>query len=123
MAIESIRSSFRSVRGCAGVVVAIADAGDFWMVGLQLAGPSCLFLAAWRLRPTFRRQEDTRPTDLVWRRACDASPPSLFSRADCGADASFGRSVISRRRHLHEAGALAGDVIVTCPGFHRGKGD
>jgi ABC-type transport system involved in multi-copper enzyme maturation permease subunit len=63
---------------------------DFqWMVGLQLGGAALLlFLAAWRLRPTFRRQEDT-PARRTWfggalargRRARFFAPP------DCGTDA------------------------------------
>ena len=75
--------------------------GDFdWMVGLQLGGAALfLLLAVWRLRPTFRRQEET-PVRLGWLQTTRAQgpPPALASSGpSAAADAVSGRSVTSRR--------------------------
>ena len=56
------------------------------MVGLQL-GAAVLFIliAAWRLRPVFRRQEESRPR-LTWF-AERARTPRWLNRPECGSDA------------------------------------
>jgi ABC-type transport system involved in multi-copper enzyme maturation permease subunit len=64
--------------------------GDFeWMVGLQL-GAAALFLllAVWRLRPTFRRQEET-PVRRGWFKVREPKKrsPRWFARPECGTDA------------------------------------
>jgi ABC-type transport system involved in multi-copper enzyme maturation permease subunit len=67
-----------------------AMGGEFeWMVGLQLGGAALLLLlAVWRLRPTFRRQEEA-PVRLRWfpgREAKDRRP-RWFARPECRGDA------------------------------------
>jgi ABC-type transport system involved in multi-copper enzyme maturation permease subunit len=93
--------------------------GDFeWMVGLQLAGASLLLLlAAWRLRPTFRRQEDT-PARRTWFGNAGARRRRrrFFARPECGADA-----VLWKERYFAPADIftklvlLPAIVIVTLP--------
>jgi ABC-type transport system involved in multi-copper enzyme maturation permease subunit len=64
--------------------------GDFeWMVGLQLGGAALfLLLAVWRLRPTFRRQEEA-PVRLRWfpGREAKAGRRRWFARPECRGDA------------------------------------
>jgi ABC-type transport system involved in multi-copper enzyme maturation permease subunit len=57
-----------------------------WMIGLQ-AGASVLFLlvAAWRLRPVFRRQEESQPRRTWF--ATRARPSRWLNRPECGSDA------------------------------------
>jgi ABC-type transport system involved in multi-copper enzyme maturation permease subunit len=60
-----------------------------WMVGIQLAAAALfLVLAAWGLRPAFRRQEET-PARRTWFRGAGGSGPRRrwFARPECGADA------------------------------------
>jgi ABC-type transport system involved in multi-copper enzyme maturation permease subunit len=58
----------------------------FWMVGLQL-GAAVIFIliAAWRLRPVFRRQEESPPR-LNWF-APRGHRPRWLNRPQCGSDA------------------------------------
>jgi hypothetical protein len=58
----------------------------FWMVGMQF-GASVFFIliAAWRLRPIFRRQEESRPR-LTWF-GSRARTPRWLKRPECGPDA------------------------------------
>jgi ABC-type transport system involved in multi-copper enzyme maturation permease subunit len=61
-----------------------------WMFGIQLAGAGLLLLLAiWRLRPTFRRQEETasrRDRSRSWGLRRRSRP---FARPECGADPIF----------------------------------
>jgi ABC-type transport system involved in multi-copper enzyme maturation permease subunit len=62
----------------------------FWMVGLQIgAGVFFILIAAWRLRPIFRRQEESRPR-LTWF-ASRARTPRWLKRPECGPDAMLWR--------------------------------
>src|SRR5262249_24826028 len=57
-----------------------------WMVGLQFAlGVLFLAIAAWRLRPIFRRQEESRRW-LTWF-SPETRRPRWLRRPECGADA------------------------------------
>jgi len=71
-----------------GPSVSSVMADFLWMVGLQLGGAALLLLiAAWRLRPTFRHQEETpaRRTWFVSRKAPRRA--RFFNRPECGSDA------------------------------------
>jgi ABC-type transport system involved in multi-copper enzyme maturation permease subunit len=60
-----------------------------WMVGIQLGGAALLLLlAVWRLRPTFRRQEET-PARRSWfvGRNIGQKRGRWFVRPECGNDA------------------------------------
>jgi hypothetical protein len=60
-----------------------------WMVALQLGGAAVLLLlAVWRLRPIFRRQEET-PARRTWFRPREGRPRRLrwHARPECGEDA------------------------------------
>lgn len=57
-----------------------------WMVGLQVGvGALFILIAAWRLRPIFRRQEESRPR-LTWFSA-RVRRPRWLNRPECGSDA------------------------------------
>jgi ABC-type transport system involved in multi-copper enzyme maturation permease subunit len=76
-----------AMRGRPGLIISPAMPEFQRMVGLQLGGAALLlFLAAWRLRPTFRRQEET-PARRYWFRSAKARPPRWFVRPECGDDA------------------------------------
>jgi hypothetical protein len=54
------------VRGRTGSSLSLMTTDFAWMVGLQLGAAALfLFLAVWRLRPVFRRQEET-PARRTW---------------------------------------------------------
>ena len=79
-----------------------------WMVGMQL-GAAVIFilLAAWRLRPVFRRQEESQPR-LTW-----FAPPCVAALAQSpgmrfGCDVVEGK-VFYANGCLHQAHALARD--------------
>jgi hypothetical protein len=89
-----------------------------WMVGLQLGGAVLLLLLAiWRLRPTFRRQEET-PARRTWFRARPAHSrrPRWLDRPACGDDA-----VLWKERYFAPADLftkmvlLPAIIIVTLP--------
>ncbi len=89
-----------------------------WMVGLQLGGTVLLLLLAiWRLRPTFRRQEET-PARRTWFRArpSRARRPRWLDRPACGDDA-----VLWKERYFAPADIftkmvlLPAIIIVTLP--------
>ncbi len=93
--------------------------GDIeWMVGLQLGAASLfLLLAAWRLRPIFRHQEET-PARRTWFGSGGARGhrKRWFARPECGADA-----VLWKERYFAPADIfvklvlLPAIVIVTLP--------
>ena len=57
-----------------------------WMMGLQCAlGVLFLLIAGWQLRPTFRRQEESRPWVNWFLRK--ARRPRWLARPECGTDA------------------------------------
>ena len=57
-----------------------------WMVGFQLGAAAIFILiASWRLRPVFRRQEESRPR-VTWF-APRARRPRWLNRPECGSDA------------------------------------
>jgi ABC-type transport system involved in multi-copper enzyme maturation permease subunit len=57
-----------------------------WMVGLQVgAGVLFILIAAWRLRPVFRRQEESRPRHTWF--AARVRPTRWLNRPECGSDA------------------------------------
>ena len=93
--------------------------GDIeWMVGLQLGAASLfLLLAGWRLRPIFRRQEET-PARRTWFGGGSRTrpPQALVARPECGTDA-----VLWKERYFAPADIfvklvlLPAIVIVTLP--------
>jgi ABC-type transport system involved in multi-copper enzyme maturation permease subunit len=57
-----------------------------WMMGLQCAlGVILLLIAGWQLRPTFRRQEESRPWVTWFSRK--VRRPRWLNRPECGTDA------------------------------------
>ena len=79
-----------------------------WMVGLQVgAGELFILIAAWVLRPTFRRQEESGPR-LTWFSPRAAGRAGFFGR-NAGQTPCSGRKSISAHRRLHQARLASGD--------------
>ncbi len=77
------------IRGPTGSILSWMTTDFAWMVGLQLGAAALfLFLAVWRLRPVFRRQEET-PARRTWWGASGARRRRrrLLDRPECGNDA------------------------------------
>jgi ABC-type transport system involved in multi-copper enzyme maturation permease subunit len=78
-----------AMRGRPGLIMSPATADFQWMAGLQVGGAALLLLlAVWRLRPTFRHQEET-PARRAWFRSARSRrrPSPWFARPECGVDA------------------------------------
>ena len=83
-----------------GLTAPLMLAQFVWMVGLQLAGAALfLLLAIWRLRPTFRRQEEMtgrrRWSRSKGRRGDGRPIPNAVTIRSCGRSATSPRRIAS----------------------------
>jgi ABC-type transport system involved in multi-copper enzyme maturation permease subunit len=118
--LTAIRGRLGAIRGRFGPGSNLTSMlGDFqWMVALQLVLASLfVFLAVWRLRPAFRRQEET-PARRTWfgNAGGRRRHRRWFARPECGTDA-----VLWKERYFAPADIftklvlLPAIVIVTLP--------
>jgi ABC-type transport system involved in multi-copper enzyme maturation permease subunit len=82
-----------------------------WMVGLQVvAAVIFLLIAAWRLRPVFRRQEESRPR-LTWF-AAPARRRRWLNRPECGSNAMLWKEKYFTRTDVFTKLALLPATII-----------
>ena len=88
-----------------------------WMLGLQLGGAALfLLLAIWRLRPIFRRQEETRPRRKWFRSAKAASLTSgEHPNLDDGSNTRRAATTRSRGRNGISLRSTASRGLCCCP--------
>ncbi len=105
--------------------------GQFaWMVGLQLGSAAMMILVAvWQLRPTFRRQEATRPRRKWFGEGKEGRPRARrrwWDRPDCGEDAMswkerhFARTDVFTKLVVLPATILVSTILVLYIGLDEG---